>query len=139
MRWIPAFLYQSADDPLHQFTVNHAVGYRWLTYSLWGLAGLLGLGDVLTTWIGITPLLGSVHQHLIESVAFTRWVLETFGPWALLVMKPLVLGFVALLGQLFPRPYRLVFPLLAVVSNAFAVQQNLHLLIQHGIIKLPYL
>lgn len=134
---MPASLYQPSNDPLHQLAVAHDDVYRWLTYSLWGLAILLSIGDILTTWIGVTSVFGPPHDQLIESVPFTQWVLTMFGPWALVPMKSLILGLIAILSYLFLPPYRLIFPLIATACNAFAVCNNIDLLVRYSLIELP--
>ena len=120
--------YEPSADPLHQLALRHLRAYRYGSCCLWGLALLLSIGDVITTWVGVTPLLGGPYEGLSESVGLTAWVVETVGAWAFAVQKALVLGLAWRVSCVFPRPYPLGIALTVVGVNGLALSQNLQML-----------
>lgn len=127
-------LYDPETDPLHQRVRAHPRLYRRFNVALWSLTVVFGIGDVVTTWLGVTELFGPPPDRLAESVALTRWVLATFGPLALLPKKALMLGAVWLISRLFPRPYNLGIVATAGGANAYLTWHNYHLLLTFGAI-----
>jgi len=90
---------------------EHSELHRLLWWLLAALAALGGAGDVLTT-AALLP-----HPQLYESVAFTQWVIETYGIGALWPKKAflLSLGILAARSRLFPAPLDLL-PLAALAG-----------------------
>ena len=72
---------------------------------------------------------------LYESVALTQWALEAFGPFVLFPKKAIFLGFVALVWRVFPRPYRRLFPVGALVGNYLLFSGNFQLLVEYGLLN----
>ncbi|MFC4553532.1 MULTISPECIES: hypothetical protein [Halorussus] len=131
-------IYDSDRDPIWEYVESHAQVFRYLELGLWTLAILFGLGDVLTTLIGVTPVFGGPYDGLYESVALTRWLLDAFGPWTLFPKKAVMLGIVTLIWHVFPKPYRLVLVGGAVVGNYLLFWGNFQLLIEVGAVSLPF-
>jgi len=131
-------LYQRRTDPLYQYTRQHASAYRRLELAVWALALFFGLGDVVTTLVAVTPVFVPAHPALYESVAVTRWILDAFGPFALFPKKALVLGAVAVVWRVFPRPYRVLLPAGATIGNYLLFSGNLRLILEYGLFGLPF-
>ncbi|WP_158056548.1 hypothetical protein [Halorussus halophilus] len=133
-----ALFLEQSEDPLYRYTATHSKTFRTLEYGLWTLAILFGLGDVLTTLVGVTPVFGGPYEGLYESVALSRWVIETVGPWGLLPKKLVMLGLVAAVWRAFPKPYRLLFVVAAVVANWLLFWGNVQLLVDVGAVAVPW-
>lgn len=133
-----SLFFEQSEDPLYNFTTKHRRKYQFLEYGLWTLAICFGLGDVLTTLVGVTPVFGGPYEGLYESVALTRWAIEMFGPWVLLPKKLVMLGLVAIVWRGFPKPYRLLFVVAAVVGNWLLFWGNFQLLVEVGAVSVPW-
>ena len=132
-------LYNPATDPLHAFVNNYPYEYRLASYTLWGLAIAFTVGDILTTWLAVTPVFGGPYEPFHEAIPFTRWTLAQFGPWILVPKKGVALAFIGLAWRLFPKPYQLLFPAMAATGNYLITVHNLALLIEYGVLQLPIL
>jgi hypothetical protein len=88
---------------LENITDQYQLAYRVAVWILLGLAILGGIGDVVSTAVLLD------HPQLVESVAFTRWVINEIGMWALWPKKLLILGGALTVSRrLVPRPLDLI-------------------------------
>lgn len=124
--------YTPSTDPLHRVAVRHARAYRYTSYCLWGLAILGAVGDIVTTWIGVTALWGGPYDSLYEAVGVTAWVLDTIGMWGLIPQKALGLGFAWGVSRAFPRPYPLGIAVTVACVNGVVTIHNLQTLLAIG-------
>ena len=132
----PLTLYDPADDPLYQLATAHLRTYSLVSRGLWALALIFAAGDVVTTWIAVTPLLGGPSDFLFESMPLTRWVLATVGPFGFVVQKAVILTAIWWVSRWFPRPYPLGIVLVVVWANYLPTSNNLAVLLDAGMLEL---
>lgn len=122
--WVP--YYDPARDPLHAVTDEHRLALELFEVVAWGLTIVFALVDLLSTAVGLP------HPLLSEAVPLTLLLVGRFGLVGLAVEHVLTLGFLAVLWQLLPRPYRVVVPLEGAWAGYLITHNNLVALVSSG-------
>lgn len=127
-RWVP--FYDPTRDPVRRLALGHARAYARIEIALWTAALVFVVADVATT------LLGLPHPAVVERVAMTRWALR-FGWPGLLAKQCAVVLLIGGLWLALPRPYRAAIPGTAAAAGYVATNNNVAVLLAHGIVTPP--
>lgn len=126
--WIP--YYDPRLDPIRRVALQHAQTYVVVERAAWVAAVFFIVADLITTLLGLS------HPLLAEGSPHSQVALQ-FGWVGMIAKTMVVIGAVAGLWAILPRPYRLVVPLTAAIAGTLPFVNNLVLLVEHGVIAIP--